>query len=119
MRYLKLALSALWLVARALAYAARRRGARVRRYAAEPPRPHVVTGPIPIVLPSARTGTAVAPPLPPPLPPGRPRIGAPAAPIVHLDPYRRRARDVASRRGLVVLMAVARQAEEDQEVRAA
>ncbi|WP_019610847.1 hypothetical protein [Nocardiopsis sp. CNS-639] len=67
MRYLLLIASALWLVARAAAHAVRRRGARVRRYAAAPlpPRPHVITGPIPLILPSQTTGTA-APPLPAP-----------------------------------------------------
>ncbi|PDP85734.1 hypothetical protein CQJ94_18395 [Glycomyces fuscus] len=67
MRYLFLIASALWLLARASAHAVRRRAARVRRYAAAPPapRPHVVTGPIPLVLPSQTTGAA-APPLPAP-----------------------------------------------------
>ncbi|MES0832172.1 hypothetical protein [Nocardiopsis tropica] len=108
MRYLLLILSALWLVARALAYAARRRGSRVRRYAARPqaPLPHVVTGPIPIVRPISPTGVSS-----PTSPPERPRVGG-LAPVVPLDPYRRRARRDASRRGLVVLIALARQSEE-------
>ncbi|GAA1455776.1 hypothetical protein [Nocardiopsis tropica] len=118
MRYLWLALSALWLLARAGAHAARKRGARVRRYAAAPeaPRPAVATGPIPVLLPSARTGAAA-----PPLPPERPRVGdpAPVASVAPLDPYRRRARRDASRRGLVALMAMTRQVEEHQAVRAA
>ncbi|MGW8528535.1 hypothetical protein [Nocardiopsis sp. NPDC055824] len=108
MRYLLLILSALWLVARAEAHVVRRRSGRVRRYAARPqaPRPHVVTGPIPIVRPISPTG--VSSPTPPP---ERPRVGG-LAPVVPLDPYRRRARRDASRRGLVVLIALARQSEE-------
>ncbi|GAA1452935.1 hypothetical protein [Nocardiopsis tropica] len=108
MRYLLLILSTVWLVARADAHVIRRRSGRVRRYAARPqaPRPHVVTGPIPIVRPISPTG--VSSPTPPP---ERPRVGG-LAPVVPLDPYRRRARRDASRRGLVVLIALARQSEE-------
>lgn len=66
MRYLMLTLSALWLVARAAAHHTRRRGARVRRYAARPlaPAPVTATGPIPLITPLAASG-APAPPLPP------------------------------------------------------
>ncbi|MEE2041298.1 hypothetical protein Q8791_29140 [Nocardiopsis sp. CT-R113] len=108
-RLLVLPLSALWLVARAGAHLVRRRSGRVRRYAAEPPapRPRTVTGPIPIIWPSSRTGAAVAPPLPA----ERPLDVAPAR-VVPMDPYRHRARRDASRSGSVVLVAVARQAEE-------
>ncbi|XKK41705.1 hypothetical protein HFP72_16345 [Nocardiopsis sp. ARC36] len=108
MRTLFLIASALWLVARADAHAVRRRSGRVRRYAAKPqaPRPHVITGPIPIVWPMSPTGVAAPMPLP-----ERPRVGG-LAPVVPLDPYRRRARRDSSRRGLVVLIALARQSEE-------
>ena len=101
MRYLFVIFSALWRVARALVDAARRRSGRVRRYAAEPraPRPNVVTGPIPLLLPSSRTG-AVAPPLPG----ERPRTGD-LAPVVPLAARRRR----AHRPRFDALVAVARQ----------
>ncbi|MFD3688678.1 hypothetical protein ACFWTE_28115 [Nocardiopsis sp. NPDC058631] len=89
MRYPFVIFSALWPVARALVDAARRRSGRVRRYAAEPraPRPNVVTGPIPLLLPSSRTGDL--------------------APVVPLAARRRR----ADRPRLGTLIAVALQAE--------
>ncbi|WP_047871411.1 hypothetical protein [Nocardiopsis sp. RV163] len=88
MRYLFLIASALWLIARAAARAVRRRGARVRRYAAAPlpPRPHLITGPIPLIPPSRTTGTA-APPLPAPKALPRRALTCAPAPI---DVLRRR-----------------------------
>jgi hypothetical protein len=109
LRYLLLILSTLWLAARALAHAVRRRGTRSRRYIdrhiSQPPRPHLVTGPIPIVRPISPTGVFA-----PTSPPEHPRVGG-LAPVVPMDPYRRRARRDSSRRGLVVLIALAQQAE--------
>jgi hypothetical protein len=102
------------LICLALADAVRRRGHRVRRYASEPrpARPSVATGPIPIVLPSMRTGVP-APPLPP-----RPVLArgslAPVVPFSPRPPGRHRARTVASRRGLVVLLAIAHHAQEQE-----
>lgn len=101
MRYLFLLLSALWLVARAVAHALRRRrSSRVRRYAKRPAPAAVV-----LQLPTARTGTPA-----PALPPAPPRVGrhralAPAPAPVDLfaarDPRAR-----AQRRALVVLGAI-------------
>jgi hypothetical protein len=65
-RYLSLIASALWPPARTSARHARRRGSRVRRYASRPlaPRPHVITGPIPLPTPRM-VSKAEIPPLPP------------------------------------------------------
>jgi hypothetical protein len=88
-RYLTLALSALADAARALAPAGRRRrAARERRYItphiSQPPRPSVATGPIPVILPSARTGR------PAPALPLRPDVPWEASgPVVDLDVARR------------------------------
>ncbi len=66
MRYLSLIASALWPTARTSARHARRRGPRVRRYASRlpAPRPHVITGPIPLLTPRTAPGAEI-PPLPP------------------------------------------------------
>jgi hypothetical protein len=101
-------ISTLGLAARVPAHAVRRRGTRGRRYIdrhiSQPPRPHVVTGPIPIIWPSSRTDLQAST-----RPGERPRVGG-LAPVIPLAARRRRVD--ASQRGLVVLIAIARQDEE-------
>lgn len=80
LRLIALVASALWLVGRAAAHAVRRRGSRVRRYAQPgPARPHVITGPIPLITPRTASGVE-APPLP-----VRPSLPWETAPVARFD----------------------------------
>lgn len=100
MRYLALFASFVWLVARAVAHALRRRAHRVRRYAEDLPAPAPAA--VVLQLPTARTGSPA-----PALPEGPPRIGGRHRRPEPIDLFAARdPRARAQRRALVVLGAI-------------
>lgn len=113
MRYLALFASFVWLVARAVAHALRRRrSTRVRRYA-ESPAP-AAPGAVVLQLPTQRTGFPA-----PALPPAPPRVGRHRAPAPPIDLFAARdPRARAQRRALVVLGAIGHHQAEQRAPRA-